>query len=291
MIKSMTGYSKAESTEKGIKTSVEVKTLNGRFLDINLRMPRNLQSKEIQFREIVKKHLSRGTVTINVNFEYGGLTKPFSVNQEAAKAVFNELTSLKKKLKIREAVKFDHVLEFSSFFNVKDDSEESALEWRITKKALGKALENLDKMRQQEGQEIYKDFNNRLRKITTAVDKVEKLSAKRIIDERDKMRQKVAKLFESDEIDETRIQMEIVLIANRLDVSEECVRLRSHLKFFRETCKKNEPKGQKLNFLLQEMNREINTIGSKSDSAEISHIVVNVKEELERIREQVQNVE
>jgi len=146
-------------------------------------------------------------------------------------------------------------------------------------------------MRAQEGQEIYKDFNKRLRKISNSIDKIEKLSAQKIIDERDNQREKIAKLFESDELDETRIQMEIAIIANRLDVSEECVRLRSHIKFFRETMKSNEPIGQKLNFLLQEINREVNTIGSKSDSAEISHIVVALKEEVERIREQVQNIE
>lgn len=291
MLKSMTGFSKAQAGEKGIKCIVELKSLNGRYLDIKLKMPRSLSLKELQLKEFVKSFLSRGTVMVNISFEYDGLQEKFSFDKEAAAGVYEELKSLKKHLKIREAVKLDQVLAFSNFFNVQEDNEAGTIEWRVARKALREALTSLDKMRSQEGHEIYSDFNKRLRKIASAVDKIEKLSAQHIIDERENQRQKIAKLFESDEIDENRIQMEIAIIANRLDVSEECVRLRSHLKFFRETMKSSDPIGQKLNFLLQEMNREINTIGSKSDQAEISHIVVNVKEEIERVREQVQNIE
>lgn len=291
MIRSMTAFSKAEASEKGIKTTVELKSLNGRYLDINFKCPRNMSQKEILVRDTVKSSISRGSVTVSVNIEYENPSQLFSINEDVAMAVFQSLKDLKKKMNIRDSVKLENVLAFAQFFNNGKEDEDSELEWRIAKKALTKALANLDKMRNQEGQEIFKDFNNRLKKITSSVAKIEELSAQRVINEREKLRQKIALLFESDEIDENRIQMEIVMIANRLDISEECVRLRSHLKFFRETTKSNDPIGQKLNFLLQEMNREINTIGSKADSAEISQIVVQVKEELERIREQVQNVE
>ncbi len=291
MLKSMTGFSKAQATEKGIKTIVEIKSLNGRYLDIKFRIPRNISQMELQLKELIKTFLSRGSVSLNITFEYQGLQEEFAFDKEAAAAVYEELKALKKHLKIREAIKFEQVMALSHHFSSKGNDDNSAIEGRLAKKALREALKALEKMRSQEGQEIYNDFNKRLRKVANAVDKVEKLSAKRIIDERDNQREKIAKLFESDELDENRIQMEIAIIANRLDVSEECVRLRSHLKFFRETMKSTEPIGQKLNFLLQEMNREINTIGSKSDSAEISHIVVEVKEEIERIREQVQNIE
>jgi len=287
----MTAFSKAEASEKGIKATVELKSLNGRYLDINFKCPRTMSQKEILVRDIVKTSISRGSVTVAVNIEYENPSQLFSINEDIALAVFQSLKDLKKKMNLRETVKLDNVLAFSQFFNNGKENEDSELEWKITNKALSKALAQLDKMRNQEGQEIFKDFNNRLRKVASSVAKIEELSAQRVINEREKLRQKIALLFESDEIDENRIQMEIVMIANRLDISEECVRLRSHLKFFRETTKSNDPIGQKLNFLLQEMNREINTIGSKADSAEISQIVVQVKEELERIREQVQNVE
>ena len=146
-------------------------------------------------------------------------------------------------------------------------------------------------MKMNEGQQISKDMLARMKKIGGVIDKIESISTNKIPEEREKLRQRVAQLFDSDEIDEHRIQMELVLIADKLDISEECVRMRSHIKFFFETFKEQEPIGRKINFLMQEMNREVNTIGSKSNDTEIAHLVVAVKEDLERIREQVQNLE
>ena len=287
----MTGFSKSEASENGIKATVEIKSVNGRYLDVNSKLPRALSHKEIEIKELVKSILSRGSVSLNINLEYDGVAKPFGINEQAAINAYEILKSLNKKLKIKEPVSLEHLISFASYFNQKDEESDSEAEWKVTKTALMEALRNLDKMRQKEGQQILKDFQNRIKNISVAVDKIEALSVKRVPEEREKLRQKIAQLFESDEIDENRIQMEIVFIANRLDVSEECVRLRSHIKFFYETFKSKDPIGQKMNFLIQEMNREINTTGSKSDSAEISQIVVGVKEEIERIREQVQNIE
>jgi uncharacterized protein (TIGR00255 family) len=146
-------------------------------------------------------------------------------------------------------------------------------------------------MRLKEGKQILNDINNRMKKISDNVNKIEKLGIEKIPAERERLRQRIAQMFESDEYDEQRLQTEMVLMADKLDISEECVRLYSHFKFFNETVKANEPSGRKLNFLLQEMNREINTIGSKASDAYISQLVVLVKEELERIREQIQNIE
>ncbi len=291
MVKSMTGFSKAEASDKGTKATVEVKSLNGRYLDINCKLPKSLYYKELDIRDLVKANLARGSVALSVNLEYESQEKLFSINEEAAQATYDSLKSLNKKLKIKEPVSLDHLLSFSQLFNNKQDDVDSEYDWKIVRKAMIEALRNLDRMRQKEGQNIIKDVQARVKKIGHAVEKVEVLSVQRVPDEREKLRHKIAQLFESDEIDETRIQMEIVMIANRLDVSEECVRLKSHIKFFNEILKDKEPVGQKLNFLVQEMNRETNTIGSKSDSAEISQIVVNLKEEIERIREQIQNIE
>lgn len=287
----MTGISKAEATENGIKTTVEIKSLNGRYLEINSRLPRSISYKEIELRDTVKSIISRGSISINVTLEFESAAKMFSIDEQTASAVFESLKSLNRKLKIKEQVKLEHLLTFSQFFNNQENNSDSELQWKIVKRTLITALKKIDQMRAKEGQQIIRDFQYRIKKVASAVEKIESLSVKRVMDEREKIRLRIAQLFESDEIDENRIQMEIVLVANRLDVSEECVRLRSHVKFFNETTKLNEPVGQKLNFLLQEMNREINTIGSKSDSAEISQIVIGVKEELERIREQVQNIE
>jgi uncharacterized protein (TIGR00255 family) len=291
MIKSMTGFSKAELTENGIKATVEIKSLNGRYLEINSRLPRTISHREIDLKDTVKSVLSRGSVSVNVALELESGAKPFAIDEPTAVKIHESLKSLNKKLKIKEQVNLDHVLTFSNVILNQENNEDTDIQWKVARKAIVNALKKLDSMRTKEGQQIVRDFQSRIKKIANAVEKIESLSVQRILDEREKIRYRIAQLFETDEIDENRIQMEIVIVANRLDVSEECVRLRSHVKFFNETLKINEPSGQKLNFLLQEMNREINTIGSKSDSAEISHIVVAVKEELERIREQVQNIE
>jgi uncharacterized protein (TIGR00255 family) len=287
----MTGFSKAEITENGIKLSVELRSINNRFLEINTKLPRNISHKELEIKDIIKKYISRGSVSLYANIEYDGAAQPFFINEKNAESVYKSLISLRKKLKMKGEVELNNLLQFSSFFTQKDNDSDGLEEFKLLEKCLNNALKELDKMRTKEGNQILKDFNNRLKNITSMLDKIESLSLNRIPEEREKLRRKVALLFESDEIDETRIQMEIAFLANRLDISEECVRLRSHIKFFKENLKNNQQVGQKLTFLLQEMNREINTIGSKADDAEISQLVVSFKEELERIREQLQNIE
>ncbi len=291
MIKSMTGFSKAETKENGVNLAVELKSLNGRYLEISCKIPRSLNHKEFEIREMLKSSISRGNILISINIETNLALKQNLINEEAAVEYFKALKRLKKKLNVQEPVRFNELLTFAGNFYTKENGGNSELEWRISKKTIINALKNLDRMRINEGQQIIKDVQKRIKNISLVIDKVEKLGLKKIPDERERLRQRVAKLFESDEIDEHRIQMELVLLADKLDISEECVRLRSHIKFFYETLKSNEPVGRKLNFLIQEMNREVNTIGSKANDTEIAHLVVETKEDLERIREQIQNIE
>ena len=183
------------------------------------------------------------------------------------------------------------VLVFSNQFQKLNNEVDEEFQTKLLMKAVREAVKNLETMRKREGAQISKDIFTRMKKIQDTVKKIEISGAERIPQEREKLRQRVAQLFESDEYDEQRIQMEMVLLADKLDISEECVRLNSHFKFFHESLKGNDSPGRKINFLLQEMNREINTIGSKINDANISQMVVVVKEELERIREQFQNIE
>ncbi|MCL5991993.1 MAG: YicC family protein, partial [Bacteroidetes bacterium] len=274
-----------------IYLAVELKSLNGRYLEISCKIPRSLNHKEFEIREMLKSSISRGNILISINIETNLALKQNLINEEAAVEYFKALKRLKKKLNVQEPVRFNELLTFAGNFYTKENGGNSELEWRISKKTIINALKNLDRMRINEGQQIIKDVQKRIKNISLVIDKVEKLGLKKIPDERERLRQRVAKLFESDEIDEHRIQMELVLLADKLDISEECVRLRSHIKFFYETLKSNEPVGRKLNFLIQEMNREVNTIGSKANDTEIAHLVVETKEDLERIREQIQNIE
>ena len=291
MIKSMTGFSKSETKENGVNLAVELKSLNGRYLETSCKIPRSLSHKEFEIREIIKSSISRGNIFISINIETNLALKQNLINEDAAVEYYKALKRLKKKLNVQEPVRFNELLTFAGNFYAKDNGDNSEIEWRIAKKTILIALKNLDRMRLNEGNQIIKDVQKRIKNISFVIDRVEKLGLKKIPDERERLRQRVAKLFESDEIDEHRIQMELVLLADKLDISEECVRLRSHIKFFYETLKSNEPVGRKLNFLIQEMNREVNTIGSKANDTEIAHLVVETKEELERIREQIQNIE
>ena len=293
MIKSMTGFSKTEVQKNGFHITVELKSLNGRYLEISPRLPRSLNHKEFEIKDLIKKVLTRGSVYCNINIEYDSSVQQFVINQELATQYFNGLKKLKNKLKLRDQVTMDHLMNFSQNFTAKEEKDTSDAEWNLTKPILNKAIKDLDKMRTQEGNRIARDMNMRMNRIAKSIEKIDALGLDKIPAERERLRMRVAQLFESDEIDEHRLQTELVLLADKLDISEECVRMRSHIKFYNETMKSNikDAVGKKINFLLQEMNREINTIGSKCNDAEIAQMVVHLKEELERIREQTQNIE
>jgi uncharacterized protein (TIGR00255 family) len=294
MIKSMTGYSRIETSENGVTALVEIRTVNGKNLDISPRLPKSLQHKEIDIREMVRHALMRGSVNVNITVEtVAEESHLVTLNEAKAEAYFAEIDKLRKKFKMRDAVKLDHLMNFTDMFEKNVVEEDYSKQWNIVQKTLRSALNSLDNMRKNEGRELGKDIRNRIGYIERDLDKVEKLAEKRVPQERERLRARIAQLFESDEIDEQRLQMEIIIVANKLDISEEIVRLRSHIKFAVEVMnsKGHESIGRRLNFILQEMHREINTIGSKADDAGISQIVVAMKEELERLREQVQNIE
>ncbi len=291
MIKSMTGFSKAQINENGINAVVELKCLNGRFLDINCRMPRNIQHREYEVRELIRHSNTRGTLTVNINVDTDITQSNFSLNEEAAKNIYNSLNNIRKKLRIKEPVSIENLLHFTTQLTTNDNNEDDEKIFLTVKKAVIEALKKLDNMKYKEGQQIMKDINNRMKNVSDIIEKVAKLGLEKIPAERERLRQRVAQLFESDEYDEQRLQTEMVLLADKLDISEEVVRLNSHFKFFYESQKSSEPSGRKINFLLQEMSREVNTIGSKANDVTISQMIVTVKEELERIREQVQNIE
>ncbi|MCE5305938.1 YicC family protein [bacterium] len=291
MLKSMTGYAKAEFTKDYIKTLCELKCVNGKMLDINIRLPRNLQSIELQLREMIKNRISRGTVTLSIQVEYTDPTKMLSFNEEKVKAVYSSLNSIKNSLKMKDAIHLEHLIKFDEFFIESNSQEDERLFTQVIKQATNQALMNLEKMQLIEGKNLEKDIYNRMKRFQSNLDKIRALGMEKIPQEREKFRQKIAQLFESDEIDEQRLYLELVILADKLDITEECTRLDSHIAFFNEAVNSKISEGRKINFLLQEMNREINTIGSKANDADISQLVVLEKEELERIREQIQNVE
>lgn len=291
MIRSMTGYGKSDAVVNSTPTTIEVRCVNGRYLELNCRMPKEWADKEGAVRETAREQVSRGSLSIFIRQEDLSSTQSVRVNPTIARGYVEALRSLKQELSLDGEITMDHLVQFSSIFQAPDAEGERPDPWPELHRALVDALRNLNTMRDLEGAELYKDFAARLEGIETGLVDVEARSIARIPVERERLRERVRQLMAEEAVDEQRLQLEIVLLAEKLDVSEECVRLRSHIKFFRENLQDGKGVGRKLNFLLQEMNREVNTIGSKTNDAAIAVVVVQMKEELERMREQVQNVE
>jgi uncharacterized protein (TIGR00255 family) len=293
LISSMTGYGRSELSKRGTTVSVEVRSVNSRYLDVTTRLPRTLSHREKDVKDIVRSFMSRGNINVTVKLEResNGET-PLKINASAAKSYYKLLTDLRKIVKSREAVKLEHLLSFSEILEPVDVEEVDSKQWELVDEAIRKALKELNTMRINEGKELTKDFEKRVQWINETLDQIEKLSIDRIPEERKKLQQRVTELLgDKNVIDQNRLELEITLLADKLDITEECVRYRTHNKFFLEAIEKEESPGRKLNFLIQEMNREANTIGSKANDASIAHLVVKIKEELERIREQLQNIE
>ena len=292
MVLSMTGFGRGEVTEQGVTGSVELRSVNSRFLEVVARLPRALALRENEVKDAVRQRMSRGKVNVQVTIEREtDGTIPVRLNAHMARAYGTMLNQLRKTARIRETVKLEHLLQFSDIFEPVSVEAGDDLEWSVAQKALAVALDDLVTMRQNEGRELEKDFRLRIGSLERQLDKIQGLSMGQVPHERERLKTRIANMLSGTTVDESRLEMEIALLADRLDVTEECVRFRSHLKFFLEAVGAAEPAGRKLNFLVQEINREVNTIGSKSSATEIAHIVVGVKEELEKIREQLQNIE
>ncbi|MEO8399735.1 MAG: YicC/YloC family endoribonuclease [Ignavibacteriaceae bacterium] len=292
MIYSMTGYGKGSAENKKFSVQAEVKSINSRFLDIYFKAPAFLISKEYEIREFIKSKVNRGKLTVLIQIEKKGINDNAlpNVDKEKLKSFLSLIKELKKTAKINEEIKLEHILNNKEIFSV-NDVEVSEEEISIIKKALASALVDLNKMKKNEGKELSKDLSKRIKNIEEKLEVVEKEASASVKEYFEKLKEKIKILVEGITEYNDRLEMELALIADKSEITEECVRLRSHLKFFIESIENETDPGRKLNFLCQEMNREANTISSKSLSTTITHNVVLVKEEIEKIREQIQNIE
>lgn len=291
MIRSMTGYGKAEVDILGTACTIEARCVNGRYLELSTKLPREWSDKEGQIRETVREHVTRGSLTMFVRRAESAQAGSVGLNIEAAREYIASLQRIQQETGLPGEVRIEHLVHFPGIFQPADAASEDVDVWPVLQSGIIDALHALNAMRDKEGAELARDLEQRLEMMMQSITTVEQMSIARIDTERVRLRERVRQLVEDAIVDEQRLQLEIVLLSEKLDVTEECVRLRSHIKHFRQYMSSDEKAGRKLNFLLQEMNREINTIGSKCNHADIAVIVVGVKEELERMREQVQNVE
>ena len=292
MLSSMTGYGRSQVSKKGISVTVELRSVNNRFLEVTARLPRSMSLRENEIKELVRRKAIRGKVNLLVSIEReNGGDIPLKINAAAARGYYKLLNELRKTVRLKEKVRLEHLLHFTEVIEQEEVEREDQEEWGVVQQALDAALDALAEMRRQEGRELEKDFRHRIGILETQLAQVEELSKAQVPAERARLRERIKQLLESETVDEGRLETELAILADRLDVTEECVRFRSHNKFFLEALDAPESAGRKLNFLIQEMNREANTIGSKSSDSAITHLVVHMKEELEKIREQLQNIE
>ncbi len=288
----MTGFGKAEQKTRLGLFNVEVSSVNNRFLEVSVRQPRQFSALEYKIKETVGKHLKRGKIYLFVGFtESDDLPDKYAINVKAAEAYARQLRKLQKDLKLGGEVTIGDLLVIPDLAK----SDEAAYDLDDVWKELGpivvKALKGLAAMRKTEGAAMAKDMSQRLKTIKKVNQEVGKISGTSVDKYRDKLKSRVAELAESIELDPNRLEQEVALLAERSDISEECTRLASHVDQYAADLKADEPVGKRLNFILQEMNRESNTIASKCTEADITRAVITLKEEIEKLRELVQNVE
>ncbi len=294
MMKSMTAFGRGEAEGAGVRLAVEVRTLNHRFLDLHLRLPRSLLSLEDRLRKLISATIARGRVEMSVSLSYVGqsprsLVVDGHLLQEAAAL----LTELQETYSLPTPWGWEQLLKFPEVISLQETppGDEEAL-WKVLATAAQLALEVVEVMRRREGDYLRGELLTHLQRVIEQIDVIELLATAVPETYRDKLLARLAQLLpESSPIDPQRLAQEVALLADRADITEELARLRSHVEQFQATMTAAGPSGRKLDFLLQEMNREINTIGSKATDAGISQAVIVVKTDLERLREQVQNIE
>ncbi len=293
MISSMTGFGSVTLEVLGTTVQVEVKTVNHRFSEISTKLPKPLYSFEQEIREVIKKRIQRGKTTLVINFTNQNDVPSNEINETLAVKYFDSLTKLNAKLGIKEEVKLDQILAFPDVIIPHELSEEEQVVF-IKEICVGveQATDKLLKMRLEEGKSLEKDLVQRIEILEKTLDEICETTKNISSDIRENLTNKINNLLiDNSVIVKERLELEIAFLADKSDVTEEITRFKSHNQLFLETIKTSDAPGRRMNFLLQEMNREANTIGSKSAKSEIAHFVVTLKEEIERIREQVQNIE
>ena len=290
MIKSMTGFGRAKYSIEGRDYSVEIKSVNNRYCDINVKLPRSISYLEEKIKEQVGNNVARGKVDIFISFyNNSSKGKKVTLNNELVAVYINELRKLAEENDLQQDIQVTDISKFPEVLSLVNEEEEDVI-WEELKIPLKEALESFLKMREAEGEKLCDDLNNRINRVEEKVTTISKNSTRLIKDYVVKLETRIKELLDATPIDENRLAMETVIYADKSSVEEEITRLNSHISQFRKLLT-GDVVGKKLDFLMQEMNRETNTIGSKSGSIEITNLVIDMKTELEDIREQIQNIE
>lgn len=292
MIKSMTGFGRAEMTEDNRKFTVEIKSVNHRYLDANIKMPKKLSFFESSIRNLLKEYIQRGKVDVFISYEdYSETNVSVKYNKEIASAYFQYLKQMAGDFGLEDDIRVTSLSRYPEVFTMEEQSVDEKELWKLLEKCLRQALEGFVETRIKEGENLRCDLFEKLDGMLAHVDYIEERSPQVISEYKQKLEDKVKELLDTAQIDENRILMEVTIFADKICVDEETVRLRSHIETTKNTLTQGDGIGRKLDFIAQEMNREANTILSKANNLDISNRAIELKTEIEKVREQIQNIE
>jgi uncharacterized protein (TIGR00255 family) len=288
----MTAFGRGEAMADGYRFTVELRTLNHRFCDIRIKLPRRYTDFEEQIKRKLSAHFSRGRIELNVVADEAlDKVQHLMVDAKLAETYKRLLLDLKDKLGLEAGLSMDTLLYFRDIFVFREDEESRGQAWKVMETALDQGLKQCIHMRREEGSAIEVDFGERLNQLETLSREVESRAPLVFLEVRDRLQKRIEELLGQGQLDESRLAQEVAILAEKSDITEEVIRFKSHIQQFRDLLKASGPRGRQLEFVLQEMHREINTVGSKANDVEIGQKVIQIKTELERFREQVQNVE
>lgn len=290
---SMTGFGRGEYKDDNYQFLVECKTINHKYADINIRLPRKLSFLEDKARILVKDYIKRGRVDLYIKLDLlGSEDVNLKFDEELATQYVSILKQIKDKFDLVDDISVMNIAKFPDVIKTEEKEDDEDKLWLMLKVALENALLKLKEMRSEEGKKLAEDIQNRCDLLKNYIEDIEKYSYNVVIDYKEKLKNRISDMLEDPSIiDESRLAQEVAIYADKSSITEEIVRFKSHIEQLKNTVVKNESIGRKIDFLIQEMNRETNTIGSKSSDLNITNLVVEVKSELEKIREQIQNIE
>ena len=292
MIRSMTGYGSIEVERNGQRVTGEIRSVNHRYCEVSVRAPRQVAAFEDQIRQLVQERYSRGKFNLSITWAGAGEAgEMLKLNEAVADRYVALLQQLRQRYNIDTAIDVHALAALPDLFTWEHSTMSDEDTWGLLKEVILGSCDNMEAMKAREGQALARDFEHRLKLVRAQLDLVSARGPLKPLEAKVRMMNRLQPLLDDVEIDPIRIAQEVALLADRLDTTEECVRLAAHLDQFRSLIEGTELAGRKLNFLLQEMNREANTIGSKSNDVDTTRGVIVIKEEIERLREQVQNVE
>jgi len=291
MLISMTGFGQGEATSATSSVTVEVRSVNHRFLDLAFKLPRVIQNREADIKDIVRAKLSRGRVSITINIESPMSGRAITINEHVLETYLTQLRAFARKHNLDERLSMEALIQLPEVVTAKELEPGEDEVWPLVEKSLNGALDACTKMRVDEGKALEKDLVHRMQIIDRTVSAIEKLSPEVAKQQVEALRKRVAQLAGEVQVNEDRIAVEIVMLADKTDFTEEITRLRSHEAQFNKALKDGGEVSKKLTYILQEMHREASTIGAKASGSEVIQHVVVLKEETEKLREQVQNLE